>query len=361
MVEKLKQPITIIAEAGVNHNGDIQLAEQLIEVAAQAGVDYVKFQTYKTELLATSNAQKAAYQQQDNNDTQFAMLKGLELSFDDYPKLLQCCKRNQIEFLSTPFDLESLEFLIKKLKLNTIKIGSGDLSNLPLLYNAALAGINIIISTGMATLADIEIALGALAAGYLHEQQPSFASFTKAYLSDKGQMLLERHVSMLHCTTEYPAPFKEVNLHAMQTLKSAFNLKIGFSDHTPGIAIPIAAAAIGASIIEKHFTLDNKLPGPDHKASLEPAELTQMTKSIREVELALGTSKKIVTKSESANKSIARRILVASTPIKKGDVLNSDNMTVKRSGKLGIQATQFYEYLSQQANKDYQIDEPILP
>lgn len=354
----------IIAEAGVNHNGDVRLAEKLIEVAANSGVDYVKFQTYKTELLATNNAQKATYQQEFNkgadDNTQFTMLKNLELSPNDYPKLLKCCAKHQVQFLSTPFDLESLDFLVNVIKLEVIKIGSGDLTNLPLLYQAARTGVKIIISTGMATLMDIEIALGALAAGYLNgTEPPSLALFSEAYLSEKGQELLESEVSVLHCTTEYPAPFDEVNLRAMDTLKCAFNLTVGFSDHTPGIAIPVAAVALGAQIIEKHFTLDKSMSGPDHKASLEPDELNEMVKSIREVELALGSTKKLVTRSELANKKVARRILVANKIIKKGDILSEDNVSVKRSGKPGIQAQYYYEYIGGIANNNYQLDEPI--
>ena len=331
--------VIIIAEAGVNHNGDIELAKKLIDVAVDAGVDYVKFQTFKSERLVSKIAQKAAYQienTQDAVESQLQMLKKLELSNYQHFELIQYCNNKNISFFSTAFDLESLSFL-KELGLNIVKIPSGEITNLPYLRKAAMLFKEVIISTGMSSMLEIEEALDVfLQAG-----------------------ILKNDITILHCNTEYPTPMSDVNLNAMLTIQKMFGVKVGYSDHTMGIEVPIAAVAIGGTMIEKHFTLDRSLPGPDQLASLEPSELKNMVHSIRNIEKAIGgTGIKEPSKSEIKNISIARKSLVAKTSIKKGDRFTEFNITTKRPG-MGVSPMKWDEVIGKIACQDYDEDDLI--
>lgn len=351
----------IIAEAGVNHNGSIDIAKQLIDVAAESGANAVKFQTFKAEKLVSRSAPKAEYQTKttDASELQFDMIKKLELDEKAHKQLVVHCRKRGIQFLSTPFDFESVELLAKVLDLPFLKIPSGEITNAPLLLKAARTGKPIILSTGMSTLGEIESALGVLAFGYLgNDEKPSIKAFRDAYCTKEGQLALREKVTLLHCTTEYPAPFSDVNLRAMGTMKAAFGLPVGISDHTPGITVPIAAAALGAVIVEKHFTVDRDLPGPDHRASLEPDELKSMVSSIRQVELALGSGLKISSASELGNMKVARKSLVASDSIKKGEVFTEKNISVKRPGT-GTTPFRYWDLLGKTACRDYPQDENI--
>uniref|UniRef100_UPI00404784BC N-acetylneuraminate synthase n=1 Tax=Roseivirga sp. TaxID=1964215 RepID=UPI00404784BC len=353
----------IIAEAGVNHNGDEALAFQLVDAAHQAGADIVKFQTFKAKNLVTEQAKQADYQMANTQkqESQLAMLSRLELSYVAHHKLVKHCESLGIEFLSTAFDPESLAFLVNDLGLKRLKIPSGELTNAPLVLEHARTGCDLIVSTGMATLAEIEMALGVIAFGYTAAQHeaPSMTAFQQAYASVMGQKALKEKVTILHCTTEYPAPIAEINLKAMDTLGCAFDLPAGYSDHSEGLTIPIAAVARGAVMIEKHFTLDKNMPGPDHKASLEPDELAAMVKAIRQVELALGSAVKSPTVSEVKNKVVARKSLVASQPIRVGESFSADNLTIKRPG-CGMSPYQYWALLERKASHDYQSGELIV-
>lgn len=353
----------IIAEAGVNHNGDEALAFQLVDAAHQAGADIVKFQTFKAKNLVTEQAKQADYQvaNTQKQESQFAMLSRLELSYAVHHQLVKYCESLGIEFLSTAFDFESLDFLVNDLGLRRLKLPSGELTNAPLVLEHARTGCDLIVSTGMATLAEIETALGVIAFGYTaaSDALPSTMAFQQAYASKAGQKALKEKVTILHCTTEYPAPMAEINLKAMDTLGHAFDLPAGYSDHSEGISIPIAAVARGAVLIEKHFTLDKNMEGPDHKASLEPDELTAMVKAIRQVELALGSAVKSPTVSEVKNKAVARKSLVASQAIQAGDAFSADNVTIKRPGN-GMSPYQYWDMLERKASRDYQVGDLII-
>jgi len=329
--------VFIIAEAGVNHNGDLNLAKELIDIAVDAGVDAVKFQTFKTENLVSKNAKKAEYQKQttDGRESQFEMIKKLELDFNTHKELISYCKEKNIMFLSTPFDHDSIK-LLDNLALKIFKIPSGEITNLPYLRHIGKLDKNIILSTGMADIGEIEDALDILInAGTKKEK-----------------------ITILHANTMYPTPMEDVNLNAMITIGKAFDIEYGYSDHTLGIEVPIAAVALGASVIEKHFTLDRNLKGPDHKASLEPDELASMVKAIRNIELALGSPIKKPSKSEMPNIDIARKSIVAASTIKKGDLFTEKNITVKRPGN-GINPMRWDEVLGTQATKDYLQEELI--
>ncbi|ASC55856.1 N-acetylneuraminate synthase [Vibrio vulnificus] len=353
----------IIAEAGVNHNGDEALAFKLVDAAHQAGADIVKFQTFKAKNLVTEQAKQADYQvvNTQKQESQLAMLSRLELSYAAHHQLVKHCESLGIEFLSTAFDSESLDFLVNDLGLTRLKLPSGELTNAPLVLEHARTGCDLIVSTGMATLAEIEMALGVIAFGYTAAERvaPSVLAFQQAYASNEGQKALKEKVTILHCTTEYPAPMAEINLKAMDTLGKAFDLPAGYSDHSEGITIPIAAVARGAVLIEKHFTLDKNMEGPDHKASLEPDELTAMVKAIRQVELALGSAVKSPTVSEVKNKAVARKSLVASQAIQAGDAFSADNVTIKRPGN-GMSPYQYWEMLERKASRDYQVGDLII-
>ena len=328
----------IIAEAGVNHNGDMELAKQLIDVAAEAQVDYVKFQTFKADKLVTKTAKRAEYQDKNtaDGDSQYEMLKKLELSDEDHALLFSYCKKKGIQFLSTGFDLDSIDDLYA-LGVRLAKIPSGEITNLPYLEKVAKTFPDIILSTGMADLKEVHDAYDALiAAG-----------------ADKER------ITILHCNTEYPTPMEDVNLRAMLHIQKELNVSIGYSDHTLGIEVPIAAVSLGAKVIEKHFTLDRTMKGPDHRASLEPEELTEMVKSIRNIEKALdGSGLKSPSPSEIKNKTVARKSIVAKQNIKKGELFTTENLNIKRPGT-GPSPMKWYEIIGKSATKDFNADEII--
>jgi N,N'-diacetyllegionaminate synthase len=327
----------IIAEAGVNHNGSYQIAEKLVEEAANAGADIVKFQTFKACNLVTKSASKAAYQlkQTEFSETQHEMLKGLELSEDMHHALKQKCKSLNIRFASTGFDIRSVDFLVN-FGVDFLKIPSGEITNLPYLRHIGQKRLPVIVSTGMSTLEEVKSAVKILVNSG----------------SDK------KLITLLHCNTEYPTPMIDVNLKAMSTLREELGINVGYSDHTLGIEVPIAAVALGATIIEKHFTLDRSLEGPDHAASLEPQELKQMVTSIRNIEVAMGDGVKKPSDSEMKNIQIARKSIVAMTTISKGEVFTSDNLTVKRPGN-GISPMEWDNFIGSKSNREYQPDELI--
>lgn len=352
----------IIAEAGVNHNGSLEMARQMVDAAAEAGADAVKFQTFRAEKLVSRHAPKAEYQGKgtDAAESQLEMLQKLELDREAHRELIDYCGEKGIAFLSTPFDLESLRLLAQTFDLPRLKLPSGEITNAPLLLEAARSGKEIILSTGMSTLGEVEAALGVLAFGYSKEPEdrPTLQGCRDAYRSPAGQEALRRKVVLLHCTTEYPAPVDEVNLRVMETLARAFGLPVGLSDHTPGIAVAVAATALGAAVIEKHFTLDRNLPGPDHRASLEPSELALLVSSVRQVEQALGSPLKAPTPSELKNLAVARKSLVAARDIRPGEAFSEDNLTLKRPGS-GISPFRYWEYLGRKAERGFQADEEI--
>jgi N-acetylneuraminate synthase len=350
--------VCIIAEAGVNHNGDLALALKLVDAAAEAGADAVKFQTFSAEQLATRSAPKAEYQTQTTNpgESQFEMLKKLELDAAAHRTLQEHCKRCGLEFISTPFDAPSVQ-LLDQLGVSRIKISSGDLTNAPLLLQVAETRLPILLSTGMATLPEVEAALGVLAFCYLGGKQPALKKFQDAYDSAEGKQKLRERVTLLHCTTEYPAPIDEVNLRAIDVLRQ-FGLPVGYSDHTEGIEVAVGAVALGAVVVEKHFTLDRNLPGPDHKASLLPAELKAMVAAIRKMELALGAATKGPTAAEKKNMRIARKSLVAAKNILAGESFTTENLTIKRPGS-GVSPFHYWSLLGQPAGRDYTPDELI--
>ena len=329
--------VFIIAEAGVNHNGSIDLAKKLIDVASEAGADAVKFQTFKAENLVSKSAKKAKYQVENtgSDESQLEMIKKLELGFDEFEELKKYCDEKEIMFLSTPFDDDSIEFL-DNLGLKIFKIPSGEITNLPYLKKIGSLNKKVILSTGMADLGEIEDALEVL-----------ISAGTK-----------KENITVLHANTEYPTPIDDVNLKAMQTIACAFDVKVGYSDHTLGIEVPIAAVAMGGEVIEKHFTLDRNLPGPDHRASLEPDELKTMVKAIRDIEKALGDGIKRPSKSERKNKEIVRKSIVARKNIKKGEKFTEENLTVKRPGN-GISPMRWDEIIGKVAQRDYDKDDLI--
>ena len=328
--------VYIIAEAGVNHNGRLDLALKLCDAAKEAGVDAVKFQTWKTENIVTASARQAAYQTENTGveESQYDMLKKLELSYAQFEEIQQYCENIGIDFISTPDEEESLEFLMNTLHLPLVKIGSGEVTNIPYLRTIASYQKPVILSTGMSTLAQVAVAYDTL----WNAGAPS--------------------VSLLHCTTNYPCPYDEVNLRAMQTLKDAFKCLVGYSDHTMGTEVPVAAVAMGAEIIEKHFTLDRNMEGPDHKASLEPKELKLMVQQIRHIEKALGDGAKQPNKSEAENAKVVQKSILAKRPIKKGELLLADNLTVKRAGE-GISSVHWDVVVGTKALYDFDTDEPI--
>ena len=327
----------IIAEAGVNHNGDIALAKQLIDAAAEAGADLVKFQTFSADRLATRTAKKADYQSKntDNQESQYEMLRRLELTPEMHKQIISHCAARNIGFFSTGFDIESVDLLVN-LGQDYFKIPSGEITNLPYLRHIGQLSKKVILSTGMATMDEIEAAIDVI------EQ-----AGTK-----------RTNITVLHCTTEYPAPMNEVNLRAMQSIQKAFGVTVGYSDHTSGIEVAIAAVALGATVIEKHFTMDCNLAGPDHKASLEPSELKAMVTAIRNIEIALGDGIKRVTSSEAKNKPIARKSLVAKCAINLGEVFSVENLTTKRPGT-GISPMRWDEVMGRTATRNFSSDELI--
>lgn len=332
------EKVLIIAEAGVNHNGSMVLAKKLIDAAIYSGADYIKFQSFKTDSLVSRNARQADYQQKNiigTDCSQYSMLKKLELSPDQHFELISYCNDNGINFFSTAFDIDSINFLAK-LKLGLWKIPSGEITNYPYLKKIALQHEPVILSTGMCDMADIDAALSVLLKFGMNKEQ----------------------ISILHCNTEYPTPMKDVNLRAMNSIAEKFGVKVGYSDHTIGIEVPIAAVALGASIIEKHFTLDRNMEGPDHKASLEPDELKSMVNSIRNIEKALGSKNKNVTESETKNITAARKSIVALTSISEGDLFTEHNLTVKRPG-IGISPMLWESVIGQKSKRSYNSDDII--
>jgi N-acetylneuraminate synthase len=331
--------VIIIAEAGVNHNGDIELAKRLIDVAVDAGVDFIKFQTFKSESIVSKSAKKAAYQIENTKDateSQLQMLKKLELTHQQHNELISYCEQKNIAFFSTAFDLDSLSYL-KKLGLSMVKIPSGEITNLPYLRKAASLFSKVIISSGMSTMKEVESAL-------------------KVFV-DSG--VSKSDITILHCNTEYPTPMQDVNLHAMLSIQKEFGVRVGYSDHTLGIEVPIAAVALGAKVIEKHFTLDRNLPGPDQLASLEPLELKGLVRAIRNVELAIsGNGIKQPSESELKNIEIARKSVVAKISISKGEIFSDHNITTKRPGN-GISPMRWDELIGQKAKKDFDVDDLI--
>jgi N,N'-diacetyllegionaminate synthase len=335
----MRTHVLIIAEAGVNHNGSLELAKKLIDIAADAGADYVKFQTFKADKLVSRTAKKAEYQEKninDGDDSQYNMLKKLELSESMHTELIEYCAFRNIKFLSSGFDEESIDYL-DSLGIDLFKIPSGEITNKPYLQHIAHKGKSIILSTGMANLIEIGDALDVLI----------------------QEGITKEKIAILHCNTEYPTPMEDVNLHAMNTIQKAFGVAVGYSDHTRGIEVPIAAIALGASVIEKHFTLDCNLPGPDHKASLEPDELKTMIKAIRNIEKAVsGNGIKEPSESERKNIVIARKSIVASRYIQKGELLTKENLTVKRPGN-GISPMLWDEIIGKLAVKNFETDDLI--
>lgn len=353
----------IIAEAGVNHNGSAKLARDLVTSAYEAGADIVKFQTFKAKNLVTEDASQANYQIANTGkvESQLAMLQRLELSYELHFELVRYCNELGIEFLSTAFDEESLLFLVNDLGLQRLKIPSGEITNAPLVLKHAQTGRDLIVSTGMATMTEIEDILGVIAFGYLNPSAESAnrIDFEMAYRSELGQKLIRDKVTVLHCTSEYPAPVDEINLNAMDTIRNVFKVKVGYSDHSMGITIPVAAVAKGATIIEKHFTLDKGFEGPDHKASLNPCELRIMIEAIRDIEKALGDGVKGPSSSEMRNIPIVRKSLVAARPIKKGQRIKSEDIAIKRPGN-GRSPFDFWDIVGTISLREYMVGETIV-
>lgn len=334
----MRDKVLIIAEAGVNHNGSLEIAKRLVDEASSAGVDIIKFQTFKAEKLVSKAAKQAEYQKKNigkGEETQYAMLRKLELSNKQHEELIAYCNLKNIRFFSTAFDMDSIDYL-HSLNLGLWKIPSGEITNYPYLKKIASYKEPVILSTGMCELSDIENAINALVANGVSKDI----------------------ITVLHCNTEYPTPMKDVNLKAMLEIKEKFGIKIGYSDHTEGIEVPIAAVALGATVIEKHFTLDKKMEGPDHKASLEPSELKAMVKSIRNIEQALGTGHKTVSESERKNIEIARKSIVAAKDIKEGEIFTEGNLTVKRPGN-GISPMKWENVIGKVAKRNFQEEELI--
>lgn len=330
--------VLIIAEAGVNHNGSLELAKHLIDKAVEAGVDIVKFQTFKSEKLVSKAAKQAEYQQRNigkKDESQLDMLKKLELSQADHEELIAYCKEKGIRFFSTAFDMDSIDYL-HSLNMGLWKIPSGEITNYPYLRKIAKYNEPVILSTGMCELSDIEAAINVLLDFGVKKEQ----------------------ITILHCNTEYPTPFADVNLKAMLEIGKKFGVQIGYSDHTKGIEVPIAAVALGATVIEKHFTLDKNMDGPDHKASLEPDELKAMVNAIRNIEQALGSGHKTISPSERKNIEIARKSIVAACPIKAGELLTEENLMVKRPGN-GINPMRWNEVVGTRAVQNYNEEDPI--
>lgn len=329
--------VFIIAEAGVNHNGSIDIAKKLVASAKDCGADAVKFQSFKASNIVTKNAEKAEYQLRttDQSESQFEMIKRLELSLKDHQELISYCTKSSIKFLSSPFDLESID-LLAKLDLDILKIPSGEITNLPYLRKIGALNKQLILSTGMSNLGEIEAALNVLISAGTSKEK----------------------ITILHCNTEYPTPVEDVNLNAMLTIRNALNVKVGYSDHTDGLEVSVAAVALGASVIEKHFTLDRNMEGPDHKASLEPDEFKKMVSAIRNIELAMGDGIKKPSNSEAKNINIARKSVVAARDITEGEIFTEENLCVKRPGT-GISPMMWDSLLGKKSSRSYTTDELI--
>lgn len=351
---------TIIAEAGVNHNGSIDMALAMVEAASEAGADVVKFQTFDSGAMVSRYAQKAAYQKEstDAAESQLEMIRQYELSEDDHARIIKKCDACGIEFLSTPFDIPSLE-LLERLGPKSYKLSSGDVTNWPLIHRIGMTEKPLIMSTGMSTLDEIRGALGIFLLGALEpSQRPDEKRALDIFFSAQGRAYLEKSVTLLHCTTQYPTPLEDVNLLAMDLLREEFGLPVGYSDHSQGIFVSICAAAKSAAVIEKHFTLDKNLPGPDHKASVTPSELAELVLEVRRVERILGKKEKTVAASEAENVDVARKSLVALKDISEGEFFSHGNLGVKRPGG-GVSPTKYWAYIGKIADRGYAQDEPI--
>ena len=353
--------VLVISEAGVNHNGNRDAAFELVEAAAGAGADAVKFQVFHTENLITDIAEKAEYQKEttDKEETQFSMLKRLELSHDIFRELAVYCEKIGIRFIATAFDSDSLAFLSLDLGLPVLKIPSGEITNGPLLLEHARTGRDLIVSTGMSTLEEVRDALAILAFGLTKQSGgPTYESARMAFESTVGKDRLKAKVTLLHCTSEYPAPIEDINLRAMETMRKEFNIDVGYSDHSDGLVVPIAAVSLGATVIEKHFTLDKLGEGPDHRASIEPSELKILVQNIRITETIIGNGEKVVQGSEKGNRELVRKSVVAKTTIKKGEKFSLDNITVKRPGS-GRNPMEFWNILGEKASRNFQRDDIV--
>jgi N-acetylneuraminate synthase len=352
--------VLVIAEAGVNHNGSLDTARRLVDAAADAGADVVKFQSFRAESLATASAAMAPYQKaRDAAASQVEMLRRLELSPDAHHALAAHCRSRGIEFLSTAFDEEYLGFLVRDIGVQRIKVASGEITNGPLLLAAARLGRPILLSTGMSTLADVEAALAVFAFGFTAAGSPDdMEACRSAFATPQGNAAARERVTLLHCVTEYPAPLADANLRAMGTLGHVFGTAVGYSDHTPGIVASLAAAALGASVIEKHLTLDRSMPGPDHHASLEPREFEALVRGVRETAVALGSAEKKPVAAEEANRLVARKSLVAARPIARGATISLADLAAKRPGT-GISPMDAWTVVGTKARRDYAKDELI--
>ena len=359
MTFKRDNSVFVIAEAGVNHNGSVELAEKLVEAAASSGADAVKFQTFRARNLVTKNAPKAEYQKLLTQEaSQLRMLENLELPYEKHKELLGLCEKLNIQFLSTAFDSESLFFLSSELKLPVLKIPSGELTNGPLLLEYANSGCDLIVSTGMADLEEVREALGVLAFGMIGGTAPSIKKFREAFESVPGREKLREKVTLLQCTTDYPTPAEDVNLRAMETMREEFNLPVGLSDHTEGIVAALSAVALGGLVIEKHLTLDRNLAGPDHQASIEPLEFAEMVEGIRLVNHMLGDGVKKPSTRELANMLVARKSVVAAKAIERGATLAKDNITIKRPGT-GRSPMEYWDIIGSTSRTRYSKDDVI--
>jgi len=350
--------VFVIAEAGVNHNGDSDLAMQMVDVASEAGADAIKFQTFDAKSLVTSSAPKARYQQAatDNAESQQQMLAKLQLDRETHFRVKRRAEEHGLLFMSSAFDSQSLSFLANDLGLSLLKIPSGEITNGPFLLEHAQTNRDLVLSTGMSTLSEVKTALSVLAFGLTGGNSPSIHAFNEAFASNAGQEALRAHVTLLHCTTQYPAPFDSVNLKVLVSMQAAFGLRIGYSDHTPGSAVTCAAVALGAEVIEKHFTLNRALPGPDHAASLEPVEFRQMIESIRTVEKSLGDGDKVPHDAELENRLIARKSLVAARAIQEGELFSAENVAIKRPGT-GRSPMDYWDILGHKSKQLREFDE----
>lgn len=348
----------IIAEAGVNHNGSYGLATELVDIAVECGADAIKFQTFNTEALVLQGAQKADYQKaaSDSEESQYDMLKRLELSTSEFQGLAEYARGKGIDFMSTAFDSRSLDFLVDELGVSTLKIPSGEITNLPFVLEHAQKNCHLIVSTGMATISEIRLALSVIAFANLAREigyeKPDLEKFEKAYNSPGAIQRLRERVTLLHCTSAYPAPLSEINLAAMNHLAGEFGLEVGYSDHSEGIVVSIAAVARGAKVIEKHITSDKSLPGPDHSASLDPEELRQLVDRIRDVELAIGSEIKKPTDTEILNKRAARKSLYASKVIAEGEIFSKENISILRP-EMGMEPAKYFELVGKKSSKLY--------
>ncbi len=361
--ESLLSPVYIIAEAGVNHNGSLARALNMVDVAAQAGADAIKFQSFNPEALVSPMADKADYQKKygSANESQLNMLKKLALTKKQQLQLATACHKHGIDFLSSPFDMDSASFLMNEIRPKFIKVASGEITNGPLLYHITQHDYPMVLSTGMSSLEEVKNALALICFCYLNKTAtPTEALVQQTYQSLQGKAILQKNIWLLHCTTEYPCPFEHINLRAIKTLQTAFQLSTGLSDHSNGHYAAIAAVAIGATIIEKHFTLDKALAGPDHQASLEPQELASMVNAIRITEISMGNAVKQASHTEQKNKSVARKSLVAACDIKQGEAFTLHNLTTKRPGH-GISPMEYWNLLGKTSTHSYTKNDLIKP